>query len=156
MLSITLMKHEISWKKLNKKTTYPGVLQDGHLGTLNRALPLMLYTHTHKPYCQCWKHSLVTLVHADSIAQRHADSTAIPADCDHTCMLRTSHSSSSQRYSMGLLSGECACDCNRLKSPLHSWNQLEMMHALRHITLTVTIKECTWSAAMFRYDVPFK
>uniref|UniRef100_A0A0E9P5F6 Uncharacterized protein n=1 Tax=Anguilla anguilla TaxID=7936 RepID=A0A0E9P5F6_ANGAN len=42
-------------------------------------------------------------------------------------MLRTSHSSSSQRYSMGLLSGECACDCNRLKSPLHSWNQLEMM-----------------------------
>ncbi len=105
---------------------------------------------------RCWKHSSEILVHIDMIASR---SCSRFVGC--TSMMQISRSTTSQRCSIGLRSGDCGGHLSKVNSLSCSRNQSEMIWALWHGALscwkqpsedeyTVVIKGWTWSATILR------
>ncbi len=80
---------------------------------------------------RCWKHSSEILVHIDMIASR---SCCRFVDC--TSMMRISRSTTSQRCSIGLISGDCGGHLSKVNSFSCSRNQSEMIWALLHGALS--------------------
>ncbi len=76
---------------------------------------------------RCWKHSSEILVHIDMIASR---------GCCCTSMMKISRSTTSQRCSIGLTSGDCGGHFSKVNSMLCSRNQSEMIWALWHAALS--------------------
>ncbi len=107
------------------------------------------------------EHSSEILVHIDMIASR---SSCRFVGC--TSMTQISHSTTSQRCSIGLRSGYCGGHLSKVNSLSCSRNQSEMIWALWHGALscwkyirrwyTVVIKGWTWSATILRKAVAFK
>ncbi len=142
---------------------------------------IYIYTHTHThwplywvhlastgldPFClqnclrgidstRCWRHSSEILVHIDMIASHSCCRFVV---C--TSMMWISRSTTSQRCSIGLRSGDCGGHLSKVNSLSCSRNQSEMIWALwRCIILldkyirrwyTVVIKGWTWSATILR------
>ncbi len=83
-----------------------------------------------------------------------------------TSMMWISRSTTSQRCSIGLRSGDCGGHLSKVNSLSCSRNQSEMIWALWHGALscwkyirrwyTVVIKGWTWSATILRWTVAFK
>ncbi len=104
---------------------------------------------------RCWKHSSEMLVHIDMIASH---SCCRFVGC--TSMMWISRSSTSQRCSIGLRSGDCGGYLSKVNSFSCSRNQSEMIWALWHGALscwkyirrwyTVVIKRWTWSETILR------
>ncbi len=104
---------------------------------------------------RCWKHSSEILVHIDIIASR---SCYRFVGC--TSMMWISRSTTSQRCSIGLRSGDCGGHLSKVNSLSCSRNQSEMIWALWHGALscwkyirrwyTVVIKRWTWSETILR------
>ncbi len=102
---------------------------------------------------RCWKHSSEILVHIDMIASR---SCSRFVDC--TFMMRISRSTTSQRCSIGLRSGDCGGHLSKVNSLSCSRNQSEMIWALWHYPAgssykkmgTLVIKGWTWSGTILR------
>ncbi len=74
---------------------------------------------------RCWKHSSEVLLHIDMIALRSCYRFVC---C--TCMMQISRSTTSQRCSIGLRSGDCGGPLSNVNSLSCSWNQSEMIWAL--------------------------
>ncbi len=79
----------------------------------------------------CWKHSSEILVYIDMIASR---SCCRFVGC--TSMMRISRSTTSQRCSIGLRSGDCGGHLSKVNSLSCSRNQSEMIWALWHGALS--------------------
>ncbi len=108
------------------------------------------------------KHSSEILVHIDMISSH---SCCRFVGC--TSMMRISRSTTSQRCSIGLRSGDCGGHLSKVNSMSCSRNQSEMIWALWHGALscwkyssedgyTVVIKGWTWSTTILRQAVAFK
>ncbi len=82
---------------------------------------------------RCWKHSSELLVHIDMIVSH---SCCRFVDC--TSMMQISRSTTSQRCSIGLRSGDCGGHLSKVNSMSCSRNQSEMIWALWHGAL------CCW------------
>ncbi len=80
---------------------------------------------------RCWKHSSEILVHIDMIASR---SCCRFVGC--TSMMWISRSTTSQRCSIGLRSGDCGGHLSKVNSFSCSRNQSEMIWALWHGALS--------------------
>ncbi len=80
---------------------------------------------------RCWKHSSEILVHIDMIASH---SCCRFVGC--TAMMWISRSSTSQRCSIGLRSGDCGGHLSKVNSLSCSRNQSEMIWALWHDALS--------------------
>ncbi len=76
---------------------------------------------------RCWKHSSEILVHFDMIASR---SCCRFVGC--TSMMWISRSTTSQRCSIGLRSGDCGGHLSKVNSLSCSRNQSEIIWTLRH------------------------
>ncbi len=104
---------------------------------------------------RCWKHCSEILVYIDMIASRSCCRFVV---C--TSMMRISRSTTSQRCSIGLRSGDCGGHLSKVNSSSCSRNQSEMIWSLWHGALscwkyirrwyTVVIKGWTWSATILR------
>ncbi len=99
---------------------------------------------------RCWKHYSEILVHIVMIASRSCCRFVV---C--TSMMWISRSTTSQRCSIGLRSGDCGGHFSKVNSLSCSRNQSEMIWALCIILLevsedwyTVVIKGWTWSATI--------
>ncbi len=80
---------------------------------------------------RCWKHSSEILVHIDMIASH---SCCRFLGC--TSMMRISRSTTSQRCSIGLRSGDCEGNLSKVNSLSCSRNQSELIWALWHAALS--------------------
>ncbi len=80
---------------------------------------------------RCWKHSSEILVHIDMIASHSCCRFVV---C--TSMMWISRSSTSQRCSIGLRSGDCGEHLSKVNSLSCSRNQSEMIWALWHAALS--------------------
>ncbi len=109
---------------------------------------------------RCWKHSSEILVHIGVIVSR---SFCRFVGC--TSMMWISRSTTSQRCSIRLRSGDCGGHLSNVNSSSCSRNQSEMIWALWDGALscwisedgyTVVIKGWTWSATIIRQAVAFK
>ncbi len=80
---------------------------------------------------RCWKHPLEILVHIDMITSR---SCCRFVSC--TSMMWISHSTTSQRCSIGLRSGDCGGHLSKVNSLSCSRNPSEMIWALWHGALS--------------------
>ncbi len=80
---------------------------------------------------RCWKHSSEILVHIDMIA-----SCSCCRFVGFTSMMRISRSTTSQRCSIGLRSGDCGGHFSKVNSLSCSRNQSEMIWALWHGALS--------------------
>ncbi len=105
---------------------------------------------------RCWKHSSEILVHIDMIASRSCCRFV-----GSTSMMRISCSTTSQRCSIRVRSGDCGGHLSEVNSLSCSRNQSEMIWALWHGALscwkyssedeyTVVIKGWIWSATVLR------
>ncbi len=104
---------------------------------------------------RCLKHSSEILVHIVMIASHSCCRFVV---C--TSMMRISRSTTSQRCSIGLRSGDCGGHLSKVNSLSCSRNQSEMIWSLWHGALscwkyirrwyTVVIKGWTWSATILR------
>ncbi len=104
---------------------------------------------------RCWKHSSEMLVHIDMIASHSCCRFVV---C--TSMMWISRSTTYQRCSIGLRSGDCGDHLSKVNSLSCSRNQSEMIWALWRGALscwkyirrwyTVFIKGWTWSATILR------
>ncbi len=99
---------------------------------------------------RCWKRSSEILVHIDTIAS-HSCSRFVGC----TSMMRISRSTTSQRCSIGLRSGDCGGHLSKVNSFSCSRNQSEMIYALWHYPAgssykKMGIKGWTWSATILR------
>ncbi len=102
---------------------------------------------------RCWKHSSEILVYIDMIASH---SCCRFVGC--TSMMRISRSTTSQRCSIGLRSGDCGNHLSKVNSLSCSRNQSAMIWALWHYPAgsshqkrgKLVIKRWTWSATILR------
>ncbi len=158
------MKHTLNWgnKLLNtyneiqsgliNKTDYYSldtILKNKHtyIHSLSTLLGTLRYYEVGPPFAfrtalilhgidstRCWKHSSEILVHINMIASH---SCCRFVTC--TSMIRIFRSSTSQRRSIGLRSGDCGGHLSKVDS-LCSINQSEMIWALWIILLEVAIR----------------